>query len=170
MCEYCGCRSVPLIGELMDEHTALLDQAAHIRHALAEQRWDLAADLITVFTHVLRVHVAREERGVFRAMRDQGEYAEEVAALESEHLDLEASLARLDQSAPEGLVARFEALVGELSEHVEREDLGIFPVAVVSLGATGWQTVADAHRDVPPVLPPRPDGLTAPGDRPVRVR
>ena len=34
MCEYCGCRGVPPIAELMDEHAALVDQAHHVRQAL----------------------------------------------------------------------------------------------------------------------------------------
>lgn len=48
-------------------------------------------------------------------------------------------------------------LLDDLDAHVEREDLGIFPVSVVTLGATGWATVDEARRnsltlllDVPP--------------------
>jgi hypothetical protein len=41
----------------------------------------------------------------------------------------------------------------------EREDLGIFPVSVVTLGATGWATVDNARRGSPSFLldiPPHP--------------
>jgi len=145
VCEYCGCKSVPLIRELMDEHTALLDQAVHIRHALSKERWDLAAQLLQVFTHGLDTHVTREERGVFAAMRDSGDFVDEVIALEAEHDALDAAVVRLDPDTPAGLAARFDALVAELTEHIEREDLGIFPVAVVTLGGSGWKTVQDAH-------------------------
>ena len=44
------------------------------------------------------------------------------------------------------------ALLDDLDTHVEREDLGIFPVSVVTLGATGWATVDDARRDSPSFL------------------
>lgn len=155
MCEYCGCRTVPLIGELMDEHTALLDQAVHIRHALIRQRWDLAAQLLDVFGHLVRSHVAREENGVFRALREADAFVDEVAELESEHADLDRALCGLDPRRPEGLQERFEALVRDLTVHIEREDLGVFPVAVVSLGAPGWETVERAHVARPTFLPSR---------------
>jgi hypothetical protein len=40
----------------------------------------------------------------------------------------------------------------DLDEHVEREDLGIFPVSVVTLGATGWAIVDNAHTRSPSLL------------------
>lgn len=156
MCEYCGCRAVPLIGELMYEHDALLDQAVHIRHALLRQRWDLAAQLLDVFSHLVRSHVAREEAGVFRALRDAEAFVDEVVDLEADHVDLDLALSGLDPLRPEGLQDRFDALVRDLTEHIEREDLGVFPVAVVSLGAGGWATVERAHAARPSFLPSRP--------------
>lgn len=39
-----------------------------------------------------------------------------------------------------------------LAVHVEREDLGIFPVSVVTLGAIGWSVVEAAHEDSPSFL------------------
>ena len=80
MCDYCGCRTVPLVGELMDEHTALLDQSVRIRSALEREQWELAGSLVGVFTDALRDHVAREERGVFQAMRGTGDFVDEVRA------------------------------------------------------------------------------------------
>ena len=47
-------------------------------------------------------------------------------------------------------------LLDDLDVHVEREDLGIFPVSVVTLGATGWAIVDEAHSQVAE-LPARPD-------------
>ncbi len=44
------------------------------------------------------------------------------------------------------------ALLDDLDVHVEREDLGIFPVSVVTLGATGWAVVEAAHEDSPSFL------------------
>lgn len=153
MCEYCGCKTVPPIRQLMEEHTALLDQAVHVRHALIRQRWDLAEQLLNVFTHLVRTHVRREERGVFRAMRDSGEFLDEVEALEGEHAHLDRILETLAPGDRKGLHQRFDALVHELTDHIEREDLGIFPVAVVSLGARGWDTVQHAHEETPTFVP-----------------
>jgi len=43
------------------------------------------------------------------------------------------------------LPASVTRLLHDLDAHVERENLGIFPVSVVSLGAAGWQIVDEAH-------------------------
>ena len=82
MCEYCGCRGVPPIAELMDEHTAL---------------------------------------------------------------------AGLDAHAPE-FRRTLTRLLDDLDQHVEREDLGIFPVSVLTIGATGWAMVDEAHSSSPSFL------------------
>jgi len=43
-------------------------------------------------------------------------------------------------------------LLDDLDQHVEREDLGIFPVSVVTLGAKGWAMVDEAHSSSPSFL------------------
>ncbi|MBA3780513.1 MAG: hypothetical protein H0X12_01490 [Nocardioides sp.] len=40
-------------------------------------------------------------------------------------------------------------LIDDLDVHVEREDLWMFPVSVVTLGATGWAVVDEAHTRSP---------------------
>jgi hypothetical protein len=39
-----------------------------------------------------------------------------------------------------------QPLLRELDEHIERENLGIFPVSVVTLGAGGWDQVERARQ------------------------
>jgi hemerythrin-like domain-containing protein len=149
MCEHCGCRGVEPIAELMDEHLVLLDLAGVVRRALAEGARADAVSALAELEHLLGHHVGREERGIFRALKDQGDFVEEVDQLEAEHVAFDSELTGLG-----GLdvgAADFELRVGRmldvLSEHVERENLGIFPVAVVTLGASGWETVARAHAE-----------------------
>jgi len=43
-------------------------------------------------------------------------------------------------------------LLNALAEHIEREDLGIFPVSAVTLGRDGWAIVDQAHEDEPTFL------------------
>lgn len=151
MCEHCGCREVEPIAELMDEHYALLDEAHHVRRAMS------AGDRATAIVHLrslvehLDGHVRREELGVFAALRAQDEFVEEVEQLEKEHRSFDDAIAALDPEGPE-----FEHLVSDLlrdlDEHVERENLGIFPVSIVTLGATGWEMVEEARRTHPTFL------------------
>lgn len=148
MCEHCGCRGVPPIAELMDEHYALLDDAHHLRQALAAgDRTSAAARLSRLVEH-LDHHVRREEQGIFAALREQGDYVDEVERLEGEHRAFDAAVESLDPDHPgfEGVVAD---LLRELDEHIERENLGVFPVSVVTLGARGWELVENAREQLP---------------------
>lgn len=160
MCEYCGCKGVPAIGELMEEHVALLEEAHHVRRALgAGDRAGAAALLAEMADHLGR-HVRREEAGMFAALRADGEFADEIAQLEGEHESIDAAVAGLDVDAP-GFEERVGQLFDDLSEHIEREDLGIFPVSVVTLGASGWDVVDRAHEDSPSFLTHQPAAALA---------
>ncbi len=167
MCEYCGCRGVPPIAELMDEHSDLVDQALHVRRELGRGEPAAAMAQLTDLVSHLQRHVRREEDGLFRAMRATGEFVDEIDALEGEHRDFADTIGALDVDAAD-FAARVTALLDGLEVHVEREDLGIFPVSVVTLGATGWAIVDEAHASSPSFLHDQTtSGVTAdlPGTR-----
>jgi hemerythrin-like domain-containing protein len=151
MCEYCGCRDVEQIGELMDEHSALMDDAHQIRRALGRGDQPLAMSRLTDLVGKLTRHVRREEAGVFTALRDKGEFLDELTELEAEHRQFDQTISALRTSAPD-FIDVVTKLLDDLGEHVEREDLGIFPVSVVTLGAAGWETVDRARIESPSFL------------------
>lgn len=151
MCEYCGCKQMPAIGELMAEHAALLDEASGVRGALDAGDRTLAHERLTAMVGHLVRHVDREEAGVFTALREDGEFADEVAALEGEHRDLDSAISALDPSDP-GYTDAVLRLFDDLAEHIEREDLGVFPVSVVTLRSAGWDVVTRAHEASPTFL------------------
>ena len=151
MCEHCGCRGVEPLAELMDEHLALLDLGGDVRrHLVAGDRAAALAGL-EVVGRLLDRHVGREERGVFTALKDQGDFIEAVEELEAEHLSFDEQLAALDPDDAD-FGDRVMELLEELSLHIAKENLGIFPVAVVTLGARGWETVGKAHDEEPSFL------------------
>jgi hemerythrin-like domain-containing protein len=135
----------------MDEHTALVDQATGVRQALSRGEPAVAMSRLTGLVAHLDRHVRREEDGVFQALRGAGEFVDEVEELESEHRDFAATIAGLDAGAA-GFAATVTRLLDDLDQHVEREDLGIFPVSVVTLGANGWAIVDQAHTSSPSFL------------------
>ena len=99
----------------------------------------------------LERHVHREEDGIFRALRVAGDFVDEVEELEGEHRDLAAVIAGLDVDSPD-FESQVSRLLDDLAVHVEREDLGIFPVSVVTLGADGWAIIERAHHESPSFL------------------
>lgn len=144
MCEYCGCRQVEPIADLMDEHMSLLEIAGDLRRALTEQDGARAAVKRAQLVDLLAGHTGREEAGVFAALKAQGDYVDEVEALEGEHVSLDQAVADLDLEAPDA-VDVLDRVTAVLTDHIDKENLGIFPVAVVTLGATGWGIVERAH-------------------------
>ena len=151
MCEYCGCRQIAPLAELMDEHLALLDVASDVEIALRHREHDRARAGLRRLGDLLDRHVRREEDGVFTALKETGEFLDEVAELEQEHEDLHVGLADLDPAAP-GVQEKVSAMFRHLSDHIDKEDLGIFPVSVVTLRSSGWDTVARVHGEQPSLL------------------
>ncbi len=162
MCEYCGCKNVPAIAELTDEHADLIEQSNGLRRTLATGDSVAAFSRLSKLVHHLDVHVRREETGVFRAMRGTGEFADEVDELEAEHRDLESLMAALDPVRFD-FRATVQRLLHDLDEHIEREELGIFPVSVVTLGSDGWRIVEQAHATLPSFLSTREAVVTHAG-------
>ena len=80
MCDHCGCRQVEPIGELMDEHDALTVEADSLRRALAAGDRKAAVAVWERLVRHLHDHVRKEEVGLFTAMREGGEFVEEVTA------------------------------------------------------------------------------------------
>jgi hemerythrin-like domain-containing protein len=151
VCEYCGCRQIEPLAELMDEHLALLDVASDVEIALRHRDHERARTGLRRLADLLDRHVRREEDGVFTALKQTGEFLDEVAELEQEHEDLHVGLADLDPAQP-GVQEKISAMFRHLSEHIDKEDLGIFPVSVVTLGSSGWDTVARVHGEQPSFL------------------
>ena len=151
MCEHCGCREVEPLAELMDEHFVLLDVAGQVRRGLKAGDAPAAVEALAWLEQLLGQHVGREERGVFAAMKEQGDFAYAVDELEQEHVSFDQRLSSLAPAAA-GFADEVLALLAELREHIDKENLGIFPVAVVSLDGTGWETVSRAHAEQPSFL------------------
>jgi len=151
MCEYCGCRGVEPIAELMDEHSALAEEAHEIRKAIDDGDRDRTLALITHLAGHLARHTGREEAGLFTALRDKDEFLHELGDLEGEHRHLDSALTGLDPDAAD-FDETVTRLLDELATHIEREELGVFPVSVVSLGVDGWEVVERSRTESPSFL------------------
>jgi len=139
------------IAELMDEHTALIDQAHRVRQGLGAGRSRAAMTRLDALVADLERHVGREEQGIFRALRMAGEFIDEIDELEGEHRCFATLIEGLDPGSAD-FDTQVARLLDDLAVHVEREDLGIFPVSVVTLGASGWAVVDRAHAASPSFL------------------
>jgi hemerythrin-like domain-containing protein len=141
MCNYCGCRDFPLIGRLSDEHEAISDAAGRLRTAI--HRADPGA--LTALDDLLALlmpHTDLEEGGLFAELRAEGSLAEAVARLCAEHRDIHGVLGRVDRAAPDW--AAVLAALDRLHRHIDNEEHGLFPAAVIALPIPAWDRITPA--------------------------
>ena len=82
MCQYCGCRQVPLIRDYIDEHERVVDLGDATLRALAHDDRATAGRLVGQMSDLLGDHWRGEEDGVFTVMSQvDPTYAEYVDTL-----------------------------------------------------------------------------------------
>lgn len=148
MCDYCGCRRQASIDDLSTEHERVLDLSYRLRRLARDHDHAGAVALLEHdFGPLLQVHTAKEERGVFAALRDSWDADDRLDTLVDEHRALEAGIAAVVVGAP-GWPDLLLAVLDDLSEHILAEETDLFPYALYELGADQWEAVAAAHADV----------------------
>lgn len=150
MCQYCGCRQMPLIRDYIEEHEQIVDVGDDALRALDRGDVDRARQCLGRMRGILTSHWAGEEASVFTVMSETGaSYAEYVGVLVGEHRSLAAFLDVFDVGLPahrERL--RFE--VAALREHIGREEDGLFPATLTALSGDQWDRAIQACRTLTP--------------------
>ena len=138
MCHYCGCRQIPLIRDFIAEHEEISELGAKALRELGRGEVDTAQADVERMRDLLASHWRGEEDGVFVAMAAADElYADYIRPLEDEHRELGAFLASVDLRRAED-VHRFTRELGDLAEHISREEDGLFPATLVTLSGPQW--------------------------------
>lgn len=144
MCEYCGCQAVTAIGDLTAEHDAVRAVLVDVRRAAAAGDGAAATVGAGRLTALLRPHTAVEERGLFPRMAT--EFPDHIAGLTADHRHIEAVLdAVAAGELTEGWTARLADAAALLTGHIFKEQDGLFPAALATLGPDDWDAV-DAVR------------------------
>jgi hemerythrin-like domain-containing protein len=150
MCQYCGCRQVPLIRDYIEEHEQIVDAGDDAIRALDRGDVGHAHQSVSRMRDLLTSHWAGEEAGVFTVMSESdASYVEYIQVLVGEHRSLAAFLDVFDLAIPahrERL--RFE--VAALGEHIAREEDGLFPATLTALSGSQWDRAIDAWQDAHP--------------------
>jgi len=150
VCQYCGCRQVPLIRDYIDEHERVVDLGDATLRALAHDDRATAHRLVERMSDLLGDHWRGEEDGVFTVMSEADPtYAEYVDTLVGEHRSLAAFLEVLDLEIPAHR-ERLEFELGLLREHIAREEDGLFPASLTTLDGGQWDRAIAAWHDAHP--------------------
>lgn len=140
MCNYCGCREFPVIAKLTEEHLAIQEVAGALARSLRDGDLDAARPLLAELTGLLEPHTGYEERTLFAGLRQEPTMAETVDELYDEH-DLIDEVLRTARE--QGIDApTLLATVERLYRHIDKEEHGIFPAAVVLLDMSRWDEMS----------------------------
>jgi hypothetical protein len=151
MCSYCGCRDITVIGRFSAEHDEIVNVAGELRRAAERQDVEAATARAHDLGHRLHPHTEGEERGLFRELQADPEFADHIDALCNEHQELDAGLAAVEAGDLSGV----PAFVHLLREHIDREENGLFPAAAIALDGPAWERiVASDAAAVPAKLAP----------------
>jgi hypothetical protein len=148
MCEYCGCQNVPAIALLTAEHDRIREVAGNLEAAARRADLTVARSLARQLLQQLLPHTAVEEQGLFPAMA--GEFGEHVDTLLSDHRHIEQALHAVAaaQPAPEGWPMLVRTVVGELFDHILREQDGLFPASLSVLTPRQWDHLDEVGREL----------------------
>lgn len=150
MCQYCGCRQMPLIRDYIAEHEQIVDAGDDALRALDRGAIQKARQSLSQMYEILTSHWAGEEAGVFAVMTEaDASYAEYVGVLVGEHRSLAAFLDVFDVSLPTHR-ERLRSEVDALTEHIEREEDGLFPASLTALSGEQWDRAIDAWNGAHP--------------------
>ena len=153
MCEYCGCQALVAIGELTREHDLVGSLMSEVRAARGRGDTARMAGLARQIAAVLGPHTEVEEHGLFPPLA--ADFPDQVAALEAEHRRLEAVLGEAAAGTPADPAwpGRLIEALAMLREHILKEQDGVFPAALASLGTADWETVETVRSRAGTLLP-----------------
>ncbi|OBA99326.1 hemerythrin [Mycolicibacterium fortuitum] len=137
MCQYCGCRDVPLLRDYIAEHERAVDHGREAVRALDRGELDAARRLLSEMFEELRSHWQGEENGLFAVMRTDEFYAEHIDPLVAEHRELATFLEAVDLTDPADQ-ARVRREIEELYVHIAKEEDGLFPASLTALDGADW--------------------------------
>lgn len=139
MCDYCGCRDQPPIGELMDEHDRIMDLAWRVvTHADGVSA--IGESARTELRDLLRMHAAKEEGALYPLLIASGDLeGTDRAVYEQEHRELLALVDASDFDADSSNV---------LAAHIEAEELELFPGTMFAFDDDDWAEMDRVRHEV----------------------
>lgn len=140
MCSYCGCRANTLIARYSAEHVDIVNALGNLRRAVTGGSPASVPDAAERMAALLDPHTASEERSLFAELRVDPEFTDHVDGLCAEHLALDHLLSRIAA----GHLSDFTAFESQLRLHIDKEENGLFPAAIIALDGAAWERAVAA--------------------------
>jgi iron-sulfur cluster repair protein YtfE (RIC family) len=143
VCQYCGCRDIPLLRDYIAEHERSTHSGEEALRACERGDFVAAREHLSSMADELRAHWQGEEQGLFAVLRREELYAEHIDPLVAEHRELAGLLASVDLTK-ESDRHRIREALDELYVHIRKEEDGLFPASLTELDGDEWDTAIDA--------------------------
>ncbi|MBI1352002.1 MAG: hemerythrin domain-containing protein [Actinomycetales bacterium] len=140
MCSYCGCRANTLIARYSADHVDIVNALGDLRRAVQGTSPESVPDAAARMAALLDPHTVSEERSLFAELRVDPEFTDHVDGLCAEHAELDGLLARIAA----GQVADLPAFELQLRRHIDKEENGLFPAAIIALDGAAWERAVAA--------------------------
>lgn len=141
MCSYCGCReSAAIIARYSTEHDEIVNALGDVRRTVAAMDLEGIAASAGALESLLDPHTASEERALFAELRKNAEFTEAIDGLCAEHTLIADWLTRV-KAREAGAIETLEQI---LHRHIDKEENGIFPAAIMALDADAWDRANSA--------------------------
>lgn len=137
MCEYCGCRDIPLIGRLSEEHYEAVDALGVLRRAITAADAAQVADAVALLSGHLFPHNDSEEAGLFHELARDEYFEPTVTELIDQHRQFRGLIERIAAGEWDAYAPLEEAL----RHHIDREENGLFPATAVAVDGTTWEEI-----------------------------
>lgn len=124
----------------MAEHEEIVNLTGDLRRATKGVPGSTVPEAAQALAALLTPHTLSEERGLFEAMRSDPEFREHVDGLADEHASIDEMLERI-ANGERGIFADFERA---LRRHIDKEDNGLFPAAIIALDGEAWERIVEA--------------------------
>lgn len=141
MCDYCGCRSRPLVAQLAVDHERIAVLVSAARRALDDDDRVAARPVLDELGTLLRAHDELEEGGIYPELIAAGLGS---PALQADHEAVDAAIRRALADAP-GAWADLPAALDRLTTHIATEEYDVFPAAHQVLSDPAWDRI-ERHR------------------------
>ncbi len=149
MCDYCGCRSRPLIAQLGHDHDRLRSLVRDLRRALDRDPAGVAAPAGRLAA-MLEAHSALEEGGLYVELDRAGISPDQLL---DEHATVDATVRAAADGHGEATALR--KALHTLDDHITREEYDLFPGAHQLLADDAWDRLEQHRLDHGPHGEPR---------------
>lgn len=149
MCQYCGCRDLPLLRDYIAEHERVINHGGSAVRALDAGDHDLARREIAAMARELHSHWRGEENGLFTVLAGKEMFSGHIDPLIAEHRELGDLLATLDIDVAVDR-GRFRQAFDDLYLHIAKEEDGLFPASLTTLDGDQWDAAIAAWHDAHP--------------------